>query len=166
MIDATIGGASSDSYTSVADADSYHDARLGNDEWYDASTSNKERALKMATRELDKENWKGEIVDTTTPQALRSPRSEVKDLDDQTISSTIIPVFLKNATAELAWELIKSDRTVDSDTAGIKEVVAGSVEVVFDKYDRTSVIPFAVINMVSPYINGGIGPNMAPIQRS
>ena len=78
-IDASIGGASSDSFTSLADANTYMGARLYTTEWDTASDTNKEKALKQATVELDRMNWKGDVVDTATPQALRWPRSSVKD---------------------------------------------------------------------------------------
>ena len=45
-LDATIGGTSSDSYITVADADTYHGNNLNVTDWTGASTADKEKALK------------------------------------------------------------------------------------------------------------------------
>ena len=71
-LNATVGSASADSFVSVSDADAYIDTRLNVTAWTGASTPDKERALKSATRELNLLAYLGTRVDTT--QALAWPR--------------------------------------------------------------------------------------------
>ena len=95
-IDATANGASADSYATVAEGDTYHDNHLYATDWTGATTANKEKALKMATRILDEKiDWSG--TKTTDSQALAWGRSDVLD-DGYSVSSTIVPEPVKNAT--------------------------------------------------------------------
>lgn len=151
----TAGSATADSYADIATADAYAAARLYATAFSDATTDFKERALKMATRELDKMNWLGDIVDTTTPQALRWPRSSVTDLDGTAVSSTTIPQFLEEATIELALELLKKDRYAESDSKGIRKVQAGAVAVSFDRKDTSPRNSITVMQLISHYLEMG-----------
>ena len=58
-LDATVGGASSNSYVSVATADTYFDERVGASAWTAETTDEKERALIQGTRRLDQEKYQG-----------------------------------------------------------------------------------------------------------
>lgn len=142
-------------YCTVSEADAYHQERLHNSEWLQTNSADKLKALKWATNILDTMSWKGEK--TFQYNKLRWPRKYVKDQDGFTIDSTIFPEILKNATAEYAWELIKRDRDVDSDNAGISRVKAGEVEVEFDKHDRPTKVPTRVMFMLSSLVNSGWG---------
>lgn len=119
-IDATPGGSSSDSFVDVAGADAYHATRLHNSEWTAADTTTKESALKWATRLLDQKAWVG--LKTDSAQALRWPRGSVFDRDGIQITGSDIPQFLKDATAEQAFELIKGDTTGATGTEGFSEL--------------------------------------------
>lgn len=146
-LDSTIGGASADSYISVADADTYHGNNLNVTDWTGASSSDKEKALKMATRLLDERiDWNGSKY--TEAQALRWPRSNVNDRDGYSVSTSEIPTDVTNATAEFAKFLIAGNRVDDSDGKGISRVKAGSVEVDFDKTDTADVLPEIVYEML------------------
>ncbi len=158
-LDATAGGISSDSYVTLAFADNYsvNDRRYTTD-FQAASDADKETVIRQATIELDAMNWKGTIVDTTTPQALRWPRSGVYSLDDVLFSTTAIPLWLQRATAELAIGLFDDDRYGDPDTRGLRKVTAGEVAVSFDRKDKSTRNPITVQRMISPYIiNGSVG---------
>lgn len=63
---------------------------------------------------------------------------------------TFMPQALKDALAELAGQLAKSDTTLDNDVRiqGITSVKAGSVAVTFKKEIDAHVIPDAVINLM------------------
>src|SRR5690349_2139070 len=75
-IDATAGGAASNSYATLQDAADYHDTHPYSSVWDDADDDQKTRALITATRMLDDWfEWKGAI--STTTQALLWPRSGV-----------------------------------------------------------------------------------------
>lgn len=162
-LDATVGGVDSNSYIDVDTADLYHEVRLHNDEWFDASIEKREAALQWATNILDTLDWKGSKA--TTEQALAWPRSEVYDQSGTLLDSASIPKFLIHALSEYAWELMKGDRLVDSDTKGIKEVQAGEVRVKFDKHDRQTKTPIYVMRLLQPYLHSSFG-NFVKVERA
>jgi hypothetical protein len=145
-LDATAGGSSSDSYTTVAEADTYHDNHLYASDWTNATTSNKEKALKMATRILDEKiDWSGSK--STSSQALAWGRTDVTD-DGYIVGSSVIPTPVKNATSEFARHLIGSDLTVDAQGKGLDSLAVGSITLSFDKTDTAGVIPSIVQEML------------------
>jgi len=157
-IDATVGGVSSDSYIDVATADTYHTLRLHNTEWAAASTSDKEVALKWATRILEGQCWTGTKADIVTPQALQWPRIEVEDPDENVLASTTIPVFLQYATAELAWQLLIADRTAESEYYNRSAVaIQGIGSMAFSGNVNRMTLPQSVLGMIGWYtVNGGM----------
>lgn len=149
-LDATIGGTSSDSYVTVAQADSYHANHLHASTWTNAVEATKEVALKMATRLLDERiTWSGAIA--VTSQALRWPRSSVYTEDNVLIESTVIPTAVINATSEFARHLIGSDLTVDTEGKGIKSLDIDTISIEFDKTDSKDVLPQIVVEMLRGY---------------
>lgn len=163
-LDATPKGATSDSYATLEEANLYHSKRLHNDEWLSAPNTTKEAALQWATRLLDTFDWKG--GKTTSTQALKWPRYDVFDSNSDELDNDTIPQFLVNAVSEYAWELIKGDREVDSDTKGIREVMAGEVIVKFDKFDRASKTPNSIYRIVKDYLAAGASPYFTTTQRA
>ncbi len=146
-LDATVGGASSDSYITVADADTYHGTTLNSTDWDSAVTATKEKALKSATRLLDERiEWNGSKY--TEAQSLRWPRSNVTDPDGYAVGTDEIPTAITNATAEFAKRLISSDTTGNAEGKGVSSVKAGSVDITFDKTDTADVLPDIVSEML------------------
>ena len=99
----------------------------------DASDSAKVAAIIWATRLLDAlYEWEGYVL--TSTQALLWPRSGLLYRSGYVVPSTVIPVELQWATAELARQLLVSDRTADNDlsTQGIRSLTAGPVSITFD----------------------------------
>lgn len=114
-------------YISLADANSYFAARLQSDAWEAASTHDREVALQQATRgieRLEPAGWFGVPVNTpgTAAQPLQWPRynvpnrraggSEIREdylpIDAGTVyDSATIPTPLEEATCEEALELLK-----------------------------------------------------------
>ena len=135
------------SYTTVEEADDYQASNLNRDIWTEATTLQKQVALVMATRALDNElelpGYK-----TTTTQALRWPRGGVYNRDGESMDSATIPQAVKNATAELAFWFMVSDRFADNETADIKRMKLGSLEMEFDRGSKTQIIPDVVLNML------------------
>lgn len=150
-IDSTVGGANANSYSSIADADSYHETHLYASDWEDADTDDKCRALQMATRLLDQRfEWNGVAVGST--QALLWPRVAATYPNGHPIPSDIVPTAVKHATAELARQLIADDRTADSDTEakGIKAMTVGSISMEFRSV-AAKPIPDSVTGFLVPY---------------
>jgi hypothetical protein len=81
-IDATIGGASANSYQTLADAQSIVDGMVQDADvtaWAAATTDAKNRALYTATQRLDRERFIG--ARSTDTQALQWPRTGVRKPD-------------------------------------------------------------------------------------
>jgi hypothetical protein len=147
---ATPGLNTSNAYCDLAFSDAYHELHLYASAWIDEGDDDRKiAALIWATRLLDEQvGWAGYKL--TDEQALRWPRYDVYDQDGYVLASDSIPLFLKNATAELARTLLAENRTTDR-SFGITSVKADTVEVVFDKQDVKPVFPASVLAMVAPY---------------
>ena len=167
----TSGGATSNSYETLAEANTYFDERLPLPTPWVASGDTSIRALLMSTRVLDSmafphrtlrrnsngtqyyytsRRWTGSP--TTTIQRLAWPRIGMYDANGNAIPSNVIPRALKDAESELAGQLIMSDSTLDNAASvqGIKSVSAGSVSVTFKDDIEAHVLPDAVMNLMPP----------------
>ena len=150
ILDATAGGSDSNSYATLAEANSYFEKRLHVSDWTGATNVSRSTALIWATALLDTQiKWNGMIM--TTTQALRWPRGAVIDLDGRSITDTDIPQFLKDAASELALHLIISDRTLDDDTKGFKSIKVADISLVMSPSDRKVIIPKSVWEKVKHY---------------
>lgn len=112
----TPGGASDNSYVTLADANTYFADRLNstaNGDWTNDSAgvartdAVKSAALITATLRIDEEMFLGEK--STTTQALKWPRTDVYDEDGIQFTTTTIPARVKQATYIAALELLKAD---------------------------------------------------------
>lgn len=99
-VTATVGGASSNSYLTVAAADTLFNNRLAVTAWTDASTDDKGRALIMATADIDALRLRGYKVDSA--QALQFPRN------CQDEATNTIPVAVQKATIEQALAILQN----------------------------------------------------------
>lgn len=168
VLDATVGGAASNSYETVVEAQNYFDARLPLAGWDNADSQ--AILLVMGTRVLDalaqpfktffpasggtgayyrvRRQWTG--APATTTQRLAWPRTGMLDANGNAIASNVIPQALKDALAELAGQLGGQDRTLDNDVIiqGLTSVKAGSVSLAFKQEIIPQVIPDAVYNLM------------------
>lgn len=149
---ATVGGASSNTYATLAEADAYHDSRGSNSEWTGATDGSKNTHLVWAGRLLDQQCWCGDR--STEEQAMRWPRYGTYDRDGWPIDSDIVPQWLKDAQSELAFQLMKSDRQNDP-VNQVKKVKADVIEVEFVDGVRLKVWPESVMAIIRPYIEQG-----------
>ncbi len=100
-IDATVGGASANSYITLANAKIYFDEIL---KTYSGVYTDDQisAALIQSTRWLDgKFRWIGEIGSLT--QALNWPRFDAYDNQGRSVGDNSIPVGVSRATCEAAW---------------------------------------------------------------
>lgn len=110
IIDATVAGASSNSYVTLPFADGYFADTLEAREWLAASPEDRSRALISATRKIDEEfRYYGSPCDTTTPQALKFPRDSDRDAQ----GSPEVPDGIEYATCELALHLVRQQTSPD-----------------------------------------------------
>lgn len=119
-IDATVGGASANSFVTEAEAITYMASRLNAGDWETTSgssaTETEKKALIEATRMLNLLAWRG--VRVTDTQALAWPRDYATN-PDATISDPgteypyyaddVIPERVKDATCEYALELLRAN---------------------------------------------------------
>ena len=168
-LDATVAGASSNTYATEAEVDAYFLARLPlSPPWTDAADPT--AAIAMATRTLDAmfqprrvlmpgdsrsgayylvaRQWAG--APATSTQRLAWPRTGMVDRNGNAISPSTIPLDLKYAVAEFAGQLVAADRTLDNDVSvqGLKSVKAGSVSLDFKETILPKVLPDAVLNLM------------------
>lgn len=158
-LDATVGGATANSFATVAEATSYHETRPGST-W--DSVDDQPAALIEATRLLQAlVVWTGAAVDAV--QALTWPRSGMFSRNGFAIPTNAIPIDLKYATAEFALQLATADLLSDDDVVKkrITSIRAGSVSLTFDikKKDQdyiglfpdvTGLLPDAVLMLLVP----------------
>lgn len=136
-IDASVGGASSNSYVTLAEAATYMTARLNASAWEtDATTDNKNRALVEATRELNVLVYEGFRAAST--QALAWPRFGAVNPDQfgagHLYLSTEIPQRIKDAQCELALEFIKAGTTDLAALPATDGVISKTVDVLSTTY--------------------------------
>jgi hypothetical protein len=131
-IKADIGGADSNSYISLTDAETYFSLRSPAAPNWTAETADddKSKALITATRLLDQLiEWDGEVVEET--QALLWPRSGLYNAKEYEIHEDEIPPEIGYAVCEFAETLLVTDKTVDLTTQGIRSLGVGSINVEF-----------------------------------
>lgn len=173
---ATPGTANANSYITVAEANAYFESRLPLDPVWDPTEAIAIPRILTAARMLSNIfagsrrlitpksgdpyyligfKWTG--LPTDAIQVMDWPRTGMLDRLGREIASTVIPVELKNAQAELAGQLSLSDRVLDNDilTQGIQEIEAGPVRVEFredyDSYTKTAlVLPDGVLSLLVP----------------
>lgn len=131
------------SYLTVAEADSYFEGRLYSDKWEAAKDPDK--ALIMAASLLDTQiSWAGRPASDS--QVMAWPRAGVRD-----VAPDVIPTAVKVAQAELALALLTQDLTAAPDTAGIASLeVAGAIKLQVNAADRPHLIPPLVSGILSP----------------
>ena len=146
------GLTNSNSYATIAEAETYFEAHLYTTVWDIAI--NKDVALVMATRLLDDWiDWEG--YRATEEQSLRWPRHDVVDEDGYLLDSDVVPQFLKNATAELAQYIMSNDPGAEPDTVGFSSLRVGELAMTIDKNDRDRItaIPDVVKAIIEHYGN-------------
>jgi hypothetical protein len=156
-IDATLQGASANSYVTLAEANAYFETTPDDANWVDKTDDQKNRALISATRFIDDFEFYGERC--TTTQALKWPRKDYK-VDGIKLVCTLIPDEIKVATFELARALANNTNalTGSKGTDGTyQEVKLGDLEV---KYNENSLNPGMVNTIldVFPWVTSYLGP--------
>lgn len=162
VLDATIGGANANSFETLDEANAYFESRTPLAPPWVTTGDTPARALITATRVLSQlalphrrvtvgkdgiqyritsPQWTG--LPATATQALPWPRTGMKDSMGRDIPADVIPIELKNAEAEYAGQLAKSDLTLDNSVSvqGITSVKAGSVSVSFKDTIEPKMIP-------------------------
>lgn len=168
VVDATVGGANSNSFQTVAEIDTYFLARVPSSvaaQWNALTAAEKNAAAVMGT------TWITALVHwthypTTLTQALPWPQyGQWKRNGWEMVPDNIIPQELKNCHAEVALYLSQEDRLADFDPIkyGINMIKAGSIRIQFREkipvQNQPSMIPDTFWDLLVPswvdYIEGG-----------
>lgn len=139
----------------------------------------KETALIMATRSIDYGyNWKGFKSHIT--QRLQWPRQRVRNRDVYAtyawLSSSLagiywpmdaLPRAIKDATCQMALDLLRGDRTADADDKGIQSfgLGQGAISVTFNSSDRPAMLSDEVKRILSSLGNSKSGKGSRRIVR-
>jgi len=156
-IDATLAGATANSYVTLASADTYFETVPDSSTWIDKSTDAKNRALISATRWIDALSFYGDRC--TETQSLKWPRENYK-VDGIALACTLIPAPIKVATYELARALANdtSSITGSTGTTGIyDQVELGDLKVKYKDSSTTSGVINNVFD-VYPWLQSYLGP--------
>ena len=157
VIDATLGGASANSYVTLADADAYFETTPDSATWTDKTNDQKNRALISATRWIDALSFYGNRCSTT--QALKWPRKDYT-VDGIDLACTLIPIGIEVATFELARALANDTDAItgSTGTTGIyDQVELGELKVKYNKTSQTSGVINNVFD-VYPWLQTYLGP--------
>ena len=155
-IDATLGGASANSYVTLAGADAYFETVPDSSTWTAKTTDQKNRALISATRWIDVLSFYGARCSET--QALKWPREDYT-VDGIELACTLIPEAIKTATYELARALANDTNAITgtTGTTGIPdEVELGELRVKYNKTSQTSGVVNNVFD-VYPWLHSYLG---------
>lgn len=157
-LDATVSGSASDSYATLAEATTYHASRLWSEEWGASTDAKREAALKWAARLIDQQDFPTTSQKAVSSQALRWPRSYVYDQDGIRVPVDVIPDFLREAACELAYWLLKDDRTVEQGIPEFKALAVGPIDLQFNVRDSYTspkpVLPRSVVDILRSYLVG------------
>ena len=157
-IDATVGGASSNSFATLAEADAFMEGRLNASTWEtDAADDTKRRALVEATRWLDRLWWIGLRADGT--QALSWPRQDAINPDSPTsqfYATNEMPQRVKDATMELAFQFVKAGTTDVAALDSARNVKRKKVDVLETEYmdSHSRVSGLALYPSVTRHLSG------------
>jgi hypothetical protein len=137
------------SYISVEDAWTYFEDRLYVDDWISASTEDIKKALVMARRVIDQQQYAGERTDAD--QMLAWPRIGIDSVD-----SSIVPQNVMDAQCELALAFIRNDLTLNDENRGVRssrqQVGPIVTETVYDGRAPARALPDVVAAILRPYL--------------
>ena len=156
-ISATLKGEASNSYVTLAEANSYFETAPEESTWDDKTDDQKNRALISACRWIDSLNFLGDRCDND--QALKWPRNNYH-LDNVELVCTAIPKGIKYAQYQLARALANDTDAITGNkgTDGTyEEVKLGDIEV---KYNTDSQGVGTINNIfdVYPWLQSFLGP--------
>lgn len=149
-IDATVGGASANSYATIAEADAYFATRTPSTSWDAATEPEKDAALQSAARRVDQERFVGHTVkpingtSSEPTQALAFPRYSLVSREGWVYLHTVIPEGVKRAQFEIAYALLDGSLTLaDLGLEGFDRAKIGPLEVDIRHQRKAGTLPQA-----------------------
>jgi len=152
VIDATVGGASTNSYLSLEEMEDIIHQRPFHGAWDKINKDDeKKAALVWATRILSHLKWDGLI--TYEDQAQAFPRSGLYDFNHREYLKTAYPEWIKIACSELTFINATKDILADSDTVGFKAIKVGSLSMTIDTEYKQDLIPTYIMDAIAPWLS-------------
>ena len=130
-------------------ADAYFADKLRSSGWQAASEDDRERALIAATAAVDRLGFNGSI--SRYDQPLAWPRLRMRDREDRSIASNVVPVAVTAATCEYALHLLAAPEAKPSSAITRKRV--GDLEIQY-RASTPDPIPPAVRELLAPFLSG------------
>ena len=151
------------SYVTIAQADSYFETRIDSSEWESSDDETKEQALVTATQLIDERHWIGAAVSSS--QALAWPRKDAIYYDPRmgqqiTIANDEVPSQVKIAVYEQALHLVQNEDLIAQKVQTFESISVGSIRLTDSNGDvtKTSITPSIIIKPLRPLIRrDGIG---------
>ena len=151
------------SYVTIADADTYFETRIDAAEWDSSNDETKEQALVTATQLIDERHWIGAAVSSS--QALAWPRKNAIYYDPRmgqqiTVANNEVPSQVKIAVYEQALHLVQNEDLLAQKTQTFESISVGSISLSDSNNDvtKTSITPSIIIKPLRPLIRrDGIG---------
>ena len=146
---ATAGASNANSYATELEAETYMESRLHKDAWDDAGGDEKKAALVWAGRLIDRTiRFNGTKVSES--QSMAWPRSGLTDESGFSVSEASVPQIIKDLQVELAFLLLSTDRTKESDAAaaGLTSLRAGPVSLSFKDEIEIKQVPDTLLAML------------------
>lgn len=157
-LDATVGGASADTYGTLVEAEAYFTAR-GDTAWT-GDDADKEAALIKAAMYLDnvyRGRWKGQKA--TRDQALAWPRTWVIDVDGYSVPTAEIPAEIKNAQFQAALLFLSGTDLESAIERAVKSETIGELSVTYMDGAASQAQYPAITNWLGGLITGPVGVN-------
>jgi len=151
------------SYVTIADADTYFETRIDAAEWDSSNDETKEQALVTATQLIDERHWIGAAVSSS--QALAWPSKNAIYYDPRmgqqiTVANNEVPSQVKIAVYEQALHLVQNEDLLAQKIQTFESISVGSISLSDSNNDvtKTSITPSIIIRPLRPLIRrDGIG---------
>jgi len=148
----TVGGSTSESYATIAEADLYFIDR-NSATWAALSTDSKEAALRYAAVHIDGYSFTGAVDNST--QALAWPRYGATS-NGWAIDSTTIPQKIKDAQIEAALRQATEPLDADLSSGTVTQKTVGSISVSYSENTNDGRKNYQLIDKIlKPLLSGG-----------
>lgn len=142
------------SYVDVTEADAYFVDRLYSDVWGNAVQQDKERALIMATKKIDRQPLRGIKADPS--QKLQFPRAMYSYDSGGLIVETEISQAVKDATCEEALAILQGiPKRIELQQQGVKAFTMSDVSETYTG-SLKKLLSQEAIELLAPYLAGSV----------
>lgn len=170
VLDDTLGGANSNTFLSLADANTLSESDFNATLWTDATDDKKNIALVQATKRLCQESYYGTRTNPT--QALCFPREDLPSIDGVDVNG-IIPNQIKDATYYLAKYIINGTDIYSSEVNEqiIKKEKVGDLETEYavntsgDFISRSNELPSFITSFITDLSSSSSDTVFVPLTR-